>query len=219
MMVSSLLITNWGVIMRFFIFIAILLLSGCAGFADTASKMAGMGVIKESKNLFDNATVVEVTPAFLFNPDNVISANNVKLGAIWISSDPQNIGLVFSYDSSTMRSGMPIFIGISGVDINIDGKIQSFKAGTTTSMGSSGYNTSSRAAYTQSANTVIVPFNVVKQMTLGKRTLLRVYTSKGFEDSDFTVERYAGGQGTAILSIKEFLLKVEAIRLQATTTK
>lgn len=189
--------------------LALFSLVGCTEFADTASKWVGMGVVKEEKNLFDGATVIEVTPTFLFTSPDKFAANEIRLGARWISSSPESIGLVFSYESSTMNIGRPAYVGVMGADLNIDGKISSFKATQQTSTNNSGYNSSTRSINTESRNTVTIPYSTFLKMIESKQVLIRVYTSKGFEDSDFTIERSAGGQGTPALSFKEFFKKVE----------
>lgn len=199
--------------MKRLILLAVLpfLLTGCTELADTASRMAGMGVISEEKTLFDGARVVQVTPSWLFNSDTK-SANNVKLGARWSSARPNFIDLVLLYESNTMSLGRPTYVGIVGIDINIDGRILSFKTTAPTQTDNSGYNSVSRTIYTESRGFVQIPMDVFNQMLDGKKVLLRIGTSKGFEDSNFLVERFHGGQGTALLSLREFRAKISDIR-------
>ena len=40
--------------------------------------------------------------------------------------------------------------------------------------------------------------------------LIRINTNKGYQDSNFLIERSGGGAPTALLSIKEFLLEVNS---------
>ena len=39
---------------------------------------------------------------------------------------------------------------------------------------------------------------------------IRIYTSQGYEDAVFSITRSSSGQGTAILSIREFIATVKA---------
>lgn len=187
-----------------------LLLVGCSELADTASRMAGVGVVSEEKNLFDGARVIQVTPSWLFNTDTN-SANNVKLGARWNNLRPNSVDLILLYESNTISIGRPSYVGISSLDINVDGRIQSFKTTEPTETNSSGYNSVSRTIYTESKGFVRVPLDVFNQMLDGKKVLLRIGTSKGYEDSNFLVERFSGGQGTALLSLREFRTKISGI--------
>lgn len=183
-------------------------LSGCAGMADATSKIAGLGVVKQEKSTFDGATIVEVSPNWLYDPE-ASRGNSVKLGARWSSNAPEFTALVLSYSSNTSGSSAT-YIGLSGIDINIDGDIKLFSSGKPTDLDSSGYNSVSRTIYTESKNTVVIPYSILERMMAAKDCRLRIHTSKGYEDARFSIERIPGGQGTAILSIREFIGKVNA---------
>lgn len=183
-------------------------LSGCAGMADATSKIAGLGVVTQEKSTFDGATIVEVSPNWLYDPE-ASRGNSVKLGARWSSNAPEFTALVLSYSSNTSGSSAA-YIGLSGIDINIDGDIKSFSSGKPTDLDSSGYNSVSRTIYTESKNTVVIPYSILERMMSAKDCRLRIHTSKGYEDARFSIERIPGGQGTAILSIREFIGKVNA---------
>jgi len=191
--------------------VAVLLaLSGCAGMADATSKMAGLGVVTLEKSTFDGATIVEVSPNWLYDPDGSWG-NSAKLGARWSSNASEFVALVLSYSSNASGYGAA-YIGLSGIDINIDGDIKSFLSEKPTNLDSSGYNSVSRTIYTESKNTVVIPYSTLERMVSAKDCRLRIHTSKGYEDSRFSIERIPGGQGTAILSIREFMGKVRAMK-------
>lgn len=185
-----------------------LLLASCASINDVSSYYSSMGVIKEEKNLFDGSKVIELTPSWLFNP-LANTAGKVKLGGFWTDRSPNEIGLVMVYDSSTMF-GQTLYLGMTGMDINIEGKVYKFQVGASTAFDSSVQNT---AVYAQSKNIVTIPYELLKKMLISSKTLIRIYTSKGFEDSDFSIEYFPDGkQGTAILSFREFFKKLEEIK-------
>lgn len=183
-------------------------LSGCAGMADATSKMAGLGVVTQEKSTFDGATIIEVSPTWLYDPDGSWG-NSVKLGARWSSNAPEHVALILSYSSDTSGYGA-VYVGLTGIDINIDGEIKSFSSGKSTELDSGSYNTVARTIYTESKNLVVIPYSVLERMVSVKDCRLRIHTSKGYEDARFSIERIPGGQGTAILSIREFMGKVSA---------
>lgn len=185
-------------------------LSGCAGMADATSKMAGLGVVTQENSTFDGATIVEMSPNWLYDP-NGSWGNSVKLGARWSSNASEYVALVLAYSSNTSGYSAA-YIGLSGIDINIDGDIKSFSPGKPTNLDSSGYNSASRTIYTESKNTVVIPYSTLERMVAAKDCRLRIHTSKGYEDARFSIERIPGGQGTAILSIREFMEKVRAVK-------
>jgi hypothetical protein len=124
---------------------------------------------------------------------------------------PEHVALVLSYSSNTSGSGAA-YVGLSGIDINIDGDIKSFSSGKPTNLDSSGYNSVSRTIYTESKNAVVIPYSILERMVAAKYCRLRIHTSKGYEDARFSIERIPGGQGTAILSIRDFIEKVGALK-------
>lgn len=61
-------------------------------------------------------------------------------------------------------------------------------------------------------NEVVVPYSVLEQMTAAKDCRIRLQTSNGYKDFDFTLEHAWGGKPTAIIAIKELMTKVAAVR-------
>ncbi len=99
-----------------------------------------------------------------------------------------------------------------GIDINIDGKISSYKAQQLTNLSNSGYNTVSKTIYTSSKNTVVIPYEVLEKMVSAKNCRLRIHTTEGNQDIDFSAASIPGGKATAIVSIKEFMTKVAKVK-------
>ncbi len=64
--------------------------------------------------------------------------------------------------------------------------------------------------YTDSKNSVTISLRVLKEMLNAKDTRLRINTGDGYVDAQFSIERIPGGQGTAILSMREFAAKVDS---------
>ena len=191
--------------------IAAFSVSGCASMADSMSQFAGLGVVKQETSTFDNATIITASPTFLYAKGGAWGSNSVKLGARWSSASPDSVALILAYDSNVSGYGSA-YLGLTGIDINVDGDISSHAAGGSTSLDSSGYNTVSKTIYTSSKNAVVIPYALLERMVAAKDCRLRVHTSKGYEDAQFSVERIPGGQGTAILAIKELMAKVAAVK-------
>ena len=184
-----------------------LTITGCASMADVSSKIAGIGTISEEKSTFDDATIITMSPAFLYAEGEWLGVP-VKLGARWSSKFSDHVALVMSYSSNTYGSGSDLYTNFSGLDINLDGKISSYETSGYTRHNDSGYNTVSKTIYTESKNSVVVPLSVLKDMVAAKDCRLRINTSDGYIDAQFSIERIPGGQATAILPMKDFLLKV-----------
>ncbi len=192
------------------IVVAALALNGCAGMADAMSKAAGIGVVKEEKSTFDGATIVTMSPAFLYRGQGM-SSNSINLGARWSSKSPDYVVFQPSL-SSSISSGGSAYVNISKMEVNIDGEISSFETTGLTKHDSSGYNTVSKTIYTESKGSVIVPLAVLKKMMAATDCRIRIYSSDGYEDSLFHVERIPGGQSAAKFSFKEFVAKVEVAK-------
>ncbi|MBW2194282.1 MAG: hypothetical protein JRF37_01570 [Deltaproteobacteria bacterium] len=189
------------------------IVTGCTSMADVTSRVAGVGTISEEKWVFDNTTVVTMSPAFLYAEGEWLGVD-VKLGARWSSNSSDHVALIMSYRSSKSGSGSDMYTNFSGLDVNIDGTIMSYKTGGFTSHADSGYNTVPKTSYNENKNSVILPLNVLKDMLAAEDCRLRIHTCEGYVDAQFSIERIpgGGGQGTAILSMREFVAKVESNR-------
>ena len=123
------------------------------------------------------------------------------------------MALILSYGGST--SGGPGYVNFAGLDINIDGAISEHKTTGLTTHDNSGYTTVSRTIYTESSNAVVIPLATLQKMMDAKDVRLRVNTSRGSEEAQFSIERTAGGQSTAIMHLREFMSRVRSVSQQA----
>lgn len=180
--------------------------AGCAGVADGMSALAGLGVVSEEKATFDGATIVKASPAFLYSGD-AWAGVPVQLGARWNDKSPQWVELVLAYRSDVARG--TAYLSFQGLGINVDGQISHHDVVGPTMHDSSSYNTVSRTIYTQSTNSVPIPLSLFRKMLAAKDCRLRISTSRGYVDSQFSAERIPGGQPTALLSLREFLARVD----------
>ncbi|CQR19868.1 TPA: hypothetical protein ACJGPK_004783 [Salmonella enterica subsp. enterica serovar Weltevreden] len=190
----------------FFAYAIVVAISGCTAM----DKLAGMGVVSQQTSTFDNSTVIEVSPNSLYDP-NSTWGTPLQLGAIWSSAYPDEAGLILSYNSN-VSSGNAAYLGLTGIDINVDGKISSYKAQQQTNLSSSSYNSVSKTIYTSSKNTIVIPYKLLESMVSAKNCRIRIHTSQGNQDIDFSAQSIPGGKATAIVSIKEFLAKVERFK-------
>ena len=196
-------------IFKLFLASSVILISGCVTMADSMSKMAGLGVIDTKVSTFDGATIVEMSPAFLYNDG--MFGNQMKLGASWNTNSPGTVALILAHNSD-VRYSNTAYLNLSGIDINIDGAITSHNTVSSTIHDSSTYNPISRTIYTKSSNAVTIPYSMLIAMINAKDCRLRIHGGKGYEDSKFSIERIPGGQGTAIISMREFVSRVDAMK-------
>lgn len=194
------------------VLLSLVMFSGCAGMADSMDKMAGMGVISEEISTFDNAKIIRVTPTWLYADAKDWSPSPLKMGAQWVSTAPDHIGVILQHSGSVGTSsstGSPAYVSISAIEVNIDGKIASFEAQGTTQMSNSGYNTVSRDIYTSSKNIIAIPLETYEAMLVAKDCRVRIHTSKGLVDANFSITRGASGGMAAAGAMAPFLAKVK----------
>lgn len=196
--------------MRRIVLLTIAMLAGCAGITDTMTRHAGLGVLSEEVATFDGSTTVTVSPANLW-ADGKWKANNIRLGARWNSTQPDVVALILNYEPYGPFGG-PSFAIINGLDINLDGKISSHKTIGITDLQTGSYNSISRSVATSSTNHVALPLATLKQMVVAKDCRLRITTSNGTEDAQFSLERIPGSTELAIVPIREFLARVDQLQ-------
>ncbi len=116
-------IKGLNILRKIFFASAILIaISGCTAM----DILAGMVVVSQQTSTFDNSTVIDVSPNSVYDP-NSTWGTQLQFGAIWSSAYPEDVGLILSYYSN-VSSGNSAYLGLTGIDINIDGKISSYKA-------------------------------------------------------------------------------------------
>lgn len=181
-------------------------LIGCAGMVDSMNKSAGIGVVSVQNATYDGTMIIKVTPNWLYKTQD--EWNQIKLGARWVSTSPDHIALILEYNSSVSKSSAT-YLGIKRIDINIDGNKSTYKATQQTSLDSDAYNTVSKTIYTTSTNYIVIPLLTLKAMANSTNCRLRIHTTKGYEDSVFSIERTSEGYGTTLVSIREFLAAID----------
>jgi hypothetical protein len=187
-------------------------LASCAGMADFSSKIAGIGQISEEKSTFDDSTTIRMSPAFLYREGAWLGVP-IKLGAAWNNKSPETVALIMSYSSDVASSGGRSYTNFLGLDVNLNGDIQSYDVVGLTQHDSSGYNTVSQTIYTESKGTVVVPMSVLEQMLSTPDVRLRIRTQDGYQDAQFSIERIPGGQSTAILHLHKFVEKIKQVKV------
>lgn len=188
----------------------ITILTGCMEAFDSMNRLAGMGDVTEEVSTFDNATIVNASPAPLWREGSWY--NFYRLGATWSSASPDYIALVLSYKTDTDSLNGAPFVHFTGLQINIDGEIHSFSTIGSTKMDNSSYNSVMNTIYTSSTNTVIIPYELLKRMVNAKDCRLRILTSHGSEDSQFSIERIPGAAQTAIVAFRTLISKVDNLK-------
>jgi len=118
--------------------VAVPILTSCAGMADSMNKMAGIGVISEDIATFDGAKTIKVSPNWLYESKETWSPNEVQLGTRWKNTSPDLVVLDFFYGSDASGYSAT-YLGLSGMDLNVDGEKLSYSTGKSTSLDSSGY--------------------------------------------------------------------------------
>lgn len=191
------------------ILISVLSLYGCTGMADFGAVFADMGVVRSRVDTFDGATVITVSPNNTDSPG--AWTYSIGVGGRWTSNAPHLVAVVLEYSSSS--AGSNSYTNISGMDVMIDGEKFEYRANGPTDHSNSGYNTVTKMIYTESENRVVVPLDIIKQMISANDCRLRIYTSDGYQDSIFSVDRLAGGAPSARMSFRDFVAKIEETKL------
>ena len=179
-----------------------LFLAGCTG--DGMNEMMGIGAVNTSKSTFDNSTVINMTPALLAVNG---STQPTQLGAMWSSALPGKVMLILSRDGMFSSDK---FANISGLEVNVGGKVSRFAAPLSTShkVGTATLG----MIPTKSVNAVSIPLSLAKQMTTAPDVRLRVITDAGNEESIFSDAKGAGGGSTAVVPMRKFLAQIDAQR-------
>lgn len=191
-------------------FFTIALLSGCMSAFDSMNRMVGIGNVTQEVSTFDNATVINASPAPLWREGSWY--NFYRLGAVWSSNSPDYVALVLSYQTDTNPIKGKSYTNFEALHINIDGEIYSFKTIGATKLDSSAYNSVMNTIYTSSTNTVVIPYDVLKRMINAKDCRLRIQTLDDYEDAQFSIERIPGAAQTAIVALRELTMKADALR-------
>ena len=182
-------------------------LSGCT----TLDHLTGHGVVTQRTSGFDNATLVEASPNALANVDGTWT-EPLELGARWSSATPDSVALVMGWDPGI--TGTSVFSDTRAFFINIDGRVSQYSAGQPGSPSAAGGSAAgSNRLY--GINEIVIPYTVLEQMTAARDCRIRIQTSNGYRDFDFTRQHASGGKPTAIVAINELMAKVAVLRHKA----
>lgn len=185
---------------------AALFVSGCAAMADLGDQIANLGQVSVEQSAFDGSTTVALSPTWMAPAEETgLLTPSLQMGAKWHSDLPDRALLIFAHPSST--SGGNAFTTFTLVEINVDGEIRSFEPGRT-KYDSGTYNTVSRNIYTDSSAAIVVPYDYLKRMISANRTLLRISTSDGYVETNFTEPTRYGG-ATTITRMPAFIERVD----------
>lgn len=184
---------------------ALLALCGCTA----VDKLTGMGVVSQRVSASDHATIIDVSPNALYDPEST-RGTPLRLGARWASDAPQSVALVLSYES-TVSSDAPTVQSFDALQISIDGQVSSFPASKPSDLSSSFPNAVSHTIYTSSVGEVLIPYALLQRMVAAKGCWLRA-TGGGYQDAKFSTDHLPNGEPTAIVSIRAFMAKVDAAR-------
>jgi hypothetical protein len=181
--------------------------TACTSYLDSASTLVGMGRISEKESTFTGGTVISASPAPLYQKGSW-TAFPFRLGAEWNSGAPDSVAIVLSYESSTRDSDL--YTSFRSLDVNINGRFSSYRASGPTRLSSSAYNNVSKRIYTSSENVVVVPMRVFREMLSAADCRIRINSSDGAAEANFSEERIPGGQATAKFFLKQFLARVDS---------
>lgn len=183
-----------------------IVLSSCSGLHDVMSEASGLGVVSGNRSTFDGSESVTMSPAPIYSQN--YGGNALFLGAAWNAKYSDQVGFALEHKGNTSYGST--YLGIRGLDINIDGKISSYSVAGGTDFTSGSYNSVTKTIYTQSKNIVIVPLSVLRKMMNANDCRIRIRTSQGSEDRIFSQETN-GGMKMAKAHMRKFLSKVDSM--------
>lgn len=180
----------------------VLAMTGCTAL----DQLSGRGVVTQHTSDFDNATIIEASPNNISDTDGMWT-DSTALGASWSSAAPNNVTLTMALTGS--GSTVP-FTGILAFFVNVDGKVQQYSAGQP--LGTTPDASGPHRLY--ASNEIVIPYSVLQQMVAASDCRIRIQTSGGYRNFDFTRDHMAGGKPAAIRSIRDMMARVDAVRNQ-----
>ena len=180
----------------------VLAMTGCTAL----DQLSGRGVVTQHTSDFDNATIIEASPNNISDTDGMWT-DSTALGASWSSAAPNNVTLTMALTGS--GSTVP-FTGILAFFVNVDGKVQQYSVGQP--LGTTPDASGPHRLY--ASNEIVIPYSVLQQMVAASDCRIRIQTSGGYRNFDFTRDHMAGGKPAAIRSIRDMMARVDAVRNQ-----
>lgn len=181
---------------------SVALISGCQSIADSAS---GLGTIDTQISSFDDSKIITLSPDALYHEDAPWTGVSTKLGAVWISVEPEFITLTLKDESNISSSNSyKLFKSISvktenGITpLNING----------TTFSDDGYNSVTQTIHTQSTSTVRLELADLESYLNSETCVFKITRSDGYELADCKVDRIPGGKKTAILGLKKVIKEI-----------
>jgi len=172
------------------------------GCMSTLDKMAGVGQINTEISEFSGEKIVELSQSHNYSTKGKV---NTQFGARWVSDNPESVSLKLIYNSDSSTGDA--FTSYEGISVSISGETIDFDAGRTY-RNRSDYNELTRVIYTTSTAYVPIPLDYLKSMIEADKCKIRIYSSDGYEDISFDVEKN-GSTEYAKLKIKRFIEEVE----------
>lgn len=173
----------------------VLILAACALIAITGAQAKSKYEPDCKVSGFDNKTTCSVREygAYVYDKPTILSS--AAFGGIWVSADPDNIGLTISLgDISAI---------LESVSINIDGDIQNIKV-----IPSASKSIHLGGRLWKSTGMIVVPIGYVEKILSGKSVKYRVSTvSKGYREGSFYSEK--GEETEPLKSLRALLVKAE----------
>ena len=189
-----------------FAVLAVLVLSGCAGTGGLLS--GGLCDIKENKSSFDDLKELRLTKCWSAKSESAWDFPATKIGFTWRESRPTTMTVNLIYDGSA--SGVA-YSSYEALTVRINGKSRRFETYSGTQYTDGGYNDVSNNIYTQSQNSVNIPYALFEQMMTEKDVRLRVQTSDGYDDMIFHIPQNGTMKYTKLYA-KTFYDRIETIK-------
>ncbi len=147
-----------------------------------------------------------VEPSRLYFSDFRIS--KYKLGAAWSSLARRKISLAIANAEEGSGYG-PEAVGLSGIDIEIDGKEFSYRVSAPDHDDEISYAAFSATIHTARENFIAIPYSTYKKMLIARNCTIRIYTKNGVEDVQFSIAYGPDEHAGALVFFRNFDAMVE----------
>jgi len=184
------------------ILITAVMLYMSTGCVSTLDKIAGVGQVNTEISEFSGEKLVELSQSHNYSSSGGV---NTQFGAKWASGNPDAVSLKLIYNSDS--SSGDSFTSYEKISVSINGEITDFDAGRTY-RNRSDYNEITKVIYTTSTAYVAMPLDYLKSMVNADDCKIRIYSSDGYEDISFNIEKI-GSTEYSKLKLKKFIEEVE----------
>jgi len=162
----------------------LVLFTGCVSYTSVIADFnQGLGVVSTETVGFDGSTRISVTPAWVA-PVDLSQVCTFYLGASWQSTQPEHVSLEYKYLSG--GDYCMYYTGFRSVGISVNGEIQTWSLGDTLfTREVVGTVESVDVAASRQVHTI--PLAYLRDMLTADSCFIRLFTSEGYIDMDFTV--------------------------------